>query len=93
LIRFVLLFKCHNMSYRGIFYASLLLCCVVLSSGCGVLGISPFEAAGVIAKNKTDSRMAYDSYVFQARKDNTERESKKLPPIPIETYKEWIKAR
>jgi hypothetical protein len=79
--------------YRKLLTHFLLFCTAALLSGCGIFGLNPFEAAGVIAKNKTDSRMAYDNYVFQSRKDNSDRESKKLAPIPIESYKDWMKAR
>jgi len=73
--------------------AVLLFVLTSLVSGCGFFGISPIELAGTIAKNKTDSRMAYDNYVMQARKDNTERELHQLTPIKVETYREWLKSR
>jgi hypothetical protein len=61
--------------------------------GCGFLGLSPIEMAGTIAKNKTDSRIAYDNYVMEMQKNNTEREKNHLQPIVIESYKQWLKER
>ncbi len=64
---------------------TLLIAIVLLSStGCVVETL-----VGGAIYNATAKKEAYSKYDTESQKNNTERESKGLKPLPIMTYEQW----